>query len=64
MSTKSTFEFVISCCEFTKVILQLKTGCAMFVLKLFGIQQVLQLIHAPYLMSKQLFIVLLAPGLG
>ena len=38
MSTKSPFEFVFSCCEFTKVILLSKSWCETFVLELSGIQ--------------------------
>ena len=36
--TKSPFEFVFSCCESTKVILQSKSWSEMVVLKLSGIQ--------------------------
>ena len=38
LSTKSSFEFVLQCCEFTKVILQSKSWCKMYVLKLSSIQ--------------------------
>ena len=33
LSTESPFEFVFSCCEFTKVILKSKSLCEMLVLK-------------------------------
>ena len=38
LSTKSPFESVFSSCEFTKVIMQSKSWCKIFVLKLSGIQ--------------------------
>ena len=37
LSTKLPFEFVFSCCEFTKVSLWSKDWCEMFVLKAFSI---------------------------
>ena len=36
--TKSPFEFLFACCEFTKVIWLSKNLCVMFLLKYFGIQ--------------------------
>jgi hypothetical protein len=44
-STKSPFEFAFSHCEFTKVLLQSKSWCEMFVLKLSGIQKLVYYIH-------------------
>ena len=37
-STKSPFEFMFACCEFTKVTLKSKSWCEMFVLELSGIR--------------------------
>ena len=44
LSTKSPFEFVFECCEFTKVIVQSKSWCDMFVLKLSGLPKNLTLV--------------------
>ena len=42
LSSKSPSEFVFLCCWFTKVIMQSKSWFEMFVLKLYGIQNILQ----------------------
>ena len=44
LSTKPLFELVFSSCKFRKVILQLESWCEMFILKLSGIQRLLNVL--------------------
>ena len=46
LSTKSLLEFMFQCCEVTKVIIQSKSSCEMFVLCLSSIQTLLIILFA------------------
>ena len=52
LNTKSSFELVCSCCEFTKVILWSKSWCEMFILKFSGIQIFLSKYHFDKLLDS------------